>query len=40
MDNRDGKTHIDYFKDEIFDSVLISFFEGGSENKYLGNNLM
>lgn len=39
MDNRDCKSHKDYYEGRYFDEVIISFWEGNSIIKYLGENL-
>ena len=39
MDNRDNKSHKDYFEDKVFDEVLLCFYEP-SQNKVLGQNLI
>ena len=40
MDNRDGKSHKDYFEGKIFDTIILQFFDGGTWKKVLGDNLM
>ena len=39
MDNRDGKSHKEYYEDKQFDEILLCFFERQASNKVLGINL-
>lgn len=39
MDNRDGKSHKDYYENEIFDYVIVELWEGHPITKQLGINL-
>lgn len=39
MDNRDGKSHKDYYEDKMFDDIIIQMTEGISINKELSTNL-
>ena len=39
MDNRDGKSHKDYYEGKKFDEILLCFFEQQANNKVLGINL-
>lgn len=40
MDNRDGKSHKNYYENEIFDYVIVQLWEGHPEYKPLSINLM
>ena len=41
MDNRDGKSHKDYYEGKTFDTVWLAFYDaGGTANRYLETNLM
>ena len=39
MDNRDGVSHKDYFENDVFDEVLLCFYERSDINKVIGVNL-
>lgn len=40
MDNRDGKSHKDYYEGKYFDSVILQFYDGNTANKVIETNLM
>lgn len=39
MDNRDKKSHKEYYEGKTFDEILLCFFDGSTYKKVLEENL-